>query len=121
MPRIPTITSEANLRGGPVSPEADPLAFNKSAGMGQLGSAIAGTGDLASRIHAKKQSDDEDRWLVNASNAYNIEASKFEQENKTREDFAQATFDHLEQRKKEFLAKAPSDRAALRLQAQMDN
>lgn len=121
MSRIPTITSETNLRGGPVSPEADPLAFNPSAGMGQLGNAFAGTGEVASRIHAKKLADDEDRWIVNSSHAYNIEASQFEQENKNREDFAQATFDHLEQRKKEFLAKAPSDRAALRLQAQLDN
>lgn len=123
MPKIPTILSDATLRGGAVSPEADPLAFNAAAGLDQLGGAIANTGDIASRIHAKKVSDDEDRWLVNASHTYNLEAANFENDpnNKSREDFAQITFDQLESRKKEFLAKAPSQRAATRLQAQLDN
>lgn len=123
MPRIPQNYADTRLGGGAVSPEANPLAFNKAAGIGQLGGALADSGEMVSRIAHQKQLDDDYKWIVDASHQYHLDAANFENDSKnnTREDFGQATLDYLEQRKAEFLAQAPSKRAATRLKASLDN
>lgn len=123
MPKIPQNYADQRLQAGPLGPEADALAFNPSSGLERVGQGLANAGESLERIGEKKKIDDEYRWLVNSTHQYNLEAVKFENDpaNHSREDFGQATLDYLEQRKKEYLKQAPSQRASARLTAQLDN
>jgi hypothetical protein len=109
--RIPTIIAESNLDGGPTGPYADANAFSGGAqGLYDLGQGVSNLGAAADKIAR----DNEQRWVSSASGQFLEESAGFleDEKNKSREDFGEATKEHLNKLRGDYLKKAPSKRAA---------
>lgn len=114
MPRIPVYTASGQLTGGPVSPEASPIAFNPVAGLGTVAQGIGNVGDVAQGIADKKARDIATTWANDAVNRYKNESESFLQdgENQNNVNVASDYTTWSQQKLKEIAKDAPSKEAA---------
>lgn len=77
MARIPIYTASPSLQAGPVSPEASPLAFNPTAGLGAVAHGVDSVGEVAAAYSAKKEKDIATTWTNSKLNEFEDKANKF--------------------------------------------
>lgn len=116
MPRIPVYTAGGQLQGGPLSPDASPLAFNTTAGLGAVAQGLESVGDVAGRIADKKTRDIATTWSNDKINQYRQDAERFLQD-PTNENNVHIAFDleQWSQAKLKELAKDAPNKDAERL------
>jgi pyruvate-formate lyase len=89
MPRIPVYTADGRLPGGPLSPDASPLAFNEAAGLSAVAAGLDNASQVATQINLKRASDIATTWGSSTASTIEEESADFLDKNRNSPTIAQ--------------------------------